>query len=216
MAVLPMTLAGLQRSCLTMFLYTTKSSPQKRSFAREDERMFIYCLFCDSGKSRYVVKAVEAKMACRAISPKQIQHTWSKGKMVDIERDMLPGYVFLYFNEEKPEVSYLKAIQGVVSCLRDSGGNYELAGGDEQFALMLLEKNGKVGKTPVFRVGQRITICEGAFAGLKTEILKVDRRSSRMLVYIPFANQVVKTWLEYEIVESDEPDTAEESETNEK
>lgn len=166
--------------------------------------MFTYCLFCEPGKSRFVMRAAEAMQGCRAISPKQIQHTWSRGKMVDIERDLLPGYIFLYFEEEKPESSRLRSLQGVVRCLRDSGGNYELGGSDELFALMLLDKDGIVGKTPVFQVGQRITVCEGAFAGLKTKILKVDHRASRMLVEIPFANRPVRTWLEYEIVRSDE------------
>ncbi len=174
--------------------------------------MFIYCLFCEPGKSRFVTKVAEVTLGCRTISPKQMQHTWSKGRMVDIERDMLPGYVFLYFMEEKPETSYLNSLQGVVRCLRDAGGSYELGGSDELFALMLLEKDGVVGKTPVFRVGQRISICEGAFSGLQTEILKVDRRASRMLVEIPFANRPVRTWLEYEIVKSEEPEQQDESE----
>ncbi len=177
--------------------------------------MFIYCLFCEPGKSRFVMKAAEVTLGCRTISPKQMQHTWSKGRMVDIERDMLPGYVFLYFEEEKPETSYLKSLQGVVRCLRDAGGNYELAGNDELFALMLLDKDGIIGKTPVFRTGQRIAICEGAFAGLKTQILKVDNRASRMLVEIPFANRPVKTWLEFEIVESDEPKEIDNSDNSE-
>ena len=68
---------------------------------------------------------------------------------------------------------------------------------------MILQKGGIIGKTPVYQAGQRIRICEGAFSGLQTEILKVDHRASRMLVGIPFASQRVKTWLEYQIVDTE-------------
>ena len=101
----------------------------------------------------------------------------------------------------------LKALPDVIRCLRDSDKRYELQGRDEQFAMMPLRKDGVVGKTPVYREGDRIRISEGAFAGLETRILKVEHRASRMLVEIPFAHQPVRTWLEYEIVELTEQDT---------
>ena len=41
----------------------------------------------------------------------------------------------------------------------------------------------------------------GAFSGVTARILKVERRLSRMQIEIPFARQLVKTWVEYEIVE---------------
>ena len=44
--------------------------------------MHIYCLFCETGKSRYVVRAAEDLLGCCALSPRQIQHTWSGGKSI--------------------------------------------------------------------------------------------------------------------------------------
>ena len=172
--------------------------------------MYIYCLFCETGKSRYVVRAAEDLLGCCALSPRQIQHTWSGGKMTDRVRDLLPGYVFLYADEKIPEPGRLNRMPDVIRCMRDSSDRYELQGRDEQFALMLLRKDGVVGKTPVWQEGDRIRICEGAFAGLETSILKVDRRASRMLVEIPFARQPVRTWLEYEIVEKMEQEESSE------
>ena len=163
--------------------------------------MNVYCLFCETGKCGGVAKTAEDLFLCRAISPKQVQHTWSKGKPFDIVHDLLPGYVFLYFNHEKPDVTRLWKLNGVIRCLSDTDGRCELAGSDEGFALSLLNCNGVIGKTQVYREGDRIRICEGAFEGVSAEIVKVDRRRSRMMIRIPFANRDVQTWVEYEIIE---------------
>ena len=164
------------------------------------ERMFTYCLFCETGKCGYVASIVAEQFSCRAISPKQVQHTWSKGKMVDIVHDLLPGYVFVYLEEKLKDISSLRAIQGVIRCLSSQDRQYELAGTDEQFALMLLQKDGVIGKTKVYEEGQMIRICQGAFEGVETQILKVNRRNMRMQIEIPFAGRPVRTWVEYEIV----------------
>ena len=138
--------------------------------------MYTYCLFCETGKCGYVARAVMQKIPCRTLSPKQVQHTWAKGKMVDIEHDLLPGYVFVYTENERLDVALLRPIQGIIRCLSSQDREYELTGSDEQFALMLLHKDGVIGKTKVYEEGQMIRICQGAFEGVETKILKVNRR----------------------------------------
>lgn len=163
--------------------------------------MNVYCLFCETGKCSGIAKAAEDLFPCRAIAPKQVQHRWSRGKPCDIIHDLLPGYVFLYFEDNRPEISRLRSLNGVIRCLSDTEGRCELGGNDESFALSLLQCNGVIGKTRVYRDGDRIRIREGAFEGVQAEIVKVDRRRARMMIEIPFANRSVRTWVEYEIVE---------------
>ena len=163
--------------------------------------MRTYCLFCETSKCGCVAKTAARKLSCRDILHKQVQHTWSKGKMVDIEHDLLPGYVFLYLEEEPLNVLAVKEIDGVIRCLCDGEKRYELSGSDKQFAMMLLKKDGIIGKTKVYREGQMIRICEGAYQGLETKILKVNHQKSRMQIEIPFANLPVRTWVEFEIVQ---------------
>lgn len=166
----------------------------------EENGVYTYCLFCETVKCGYVAYALERKLSCRAICPKQVQHTWSKGKMVDIQHDLLPGYVFLYLEDEPLKLASLRSVQGIIRCLSGMDRQYELSGSDEAFALMLLQKDGVIGKTQVYEEGQMIRICEGAYAGIETKILKVNRRNMRMQIEIPFAGMAVKTWVEYEIV----------------
>ena len=163
--------------------------------------VYTYCLFCETAKCGYVAKSCEQVFGCRAIYPKQIQHTWSKGKMVDLEHDLLPGYVFLYAEEQPLSRTLLHSVEGVIRILQDQEQRCELSGSDEQFALMLLSRDGVIGKTKVYREGQQIRICEGAYKGVETRILKVNHRNMRMQIEIPFAKQTVKTWVEYELVE---------------
>ena len=167
--------------------------------------MLTYCLFCETAKCGAVARAAERKLGCRAIAPKQVQHTWSRGQMVDIVHDLLPGYVFLYAKEAPLEIAAIRALDGVIRCLYTEGVGYALQGSDEQFALMLLQKNGVIGKTRVYEEGQMIRIARGAFEGVEAKILKVNRRNMRMQIELPFAAQKVKTWVEYEVVaEEDE------------
>ncbi|MBR6186550.1 MAG: hypothetical protein IKQ41_09850 [Clostridia bacterium] len=161
--------------------------------------MYTYCLFCDTVKCQAVARAMMQKIDCRAFSPKQVQHTWSKGKMVDLAHDLLPGYVFVYLKDEPLDISLLRSIQGVIRCLSSQDRQYELSGADEQFALMLLQKDGVIGKTQVYEEGQLIRICEGASEGVETRILKVNRRNMRMQIEIPFAGRPARTWVEYGI-----------------
>jgi len=169
--------------------------------------MRTYCLFCETAKCRSVASALMQKIPCRAIYPKQIQHTRSQGKIVDVEHDLLPGYVFLYLEDAPLDLAQIHSVQGIIRCLSSQDKQYELSGSDEEFAMMLLQKNGVIGKTKVYQEGQMIRICKGAYAGVETQILKVDKRNMRMQIEIPFAGRQVRTWVEYEIVREAEPDS---------
>lgn len=158
-----------------------------------------YCLYCEAGKSGYVAVALKAKTGCQAIIPKQVQHTWDKGKMVNRIHNLLPGYLFLY-SEEPLEISNCQRTQGVVRCLRDGEGAYELQGKDEEFALFLLEKKGIIGKTQVTEKDGILEIGPKSFGGANVMITKVDRRNTWMQIEIRFLRQIIRTWIEYEIV----------------
>ena len=174
----------------------------------QEERMQCYCLFCETAKCPVIVQ--EAKQVWpegRALYPQQIQHIRKQGKMVDLSHALLPGYVFLYLDESLPEPFHLRRMNGVLRCLQYDDGTRALRGADEQFAMMLLEKDGVIGKTPVFQEGQQIRVLSGAYAGIQTRILKVNPRNMRMQIELPFAGLQVKTWVEYELVEKSGEDT---------
>jgi len=163
--------------------------------------MQICCLFCQTAKCGYVATAAMQAFDCKAISPKQIQHTWDKGHMTDRVHDLLPGYVFLYFEDRLPEQWELRKVDRIIRCLRTTDMMHRLQGPDEQFAEILLQKNGVIGKTLVTEQDGRFTIADETFASVETQILKVDRRNHRMKIEMRFRFSRIQTWVEYEIIQ---------------
>ena len=163
--------------------------------------MNAYCLFCETEKCDFVAHAVKQVYECEAISPKQIQHTWDKGRFVDREHNLLPGYVFVYSEEEilAPQ-DIRRRLDRIIRCMRDTGMEYRLQGGDRDFALMILRKGGVIGRTEVTETDGRFAITDETFQGIPVEILKVDRRNRRMKIEMLVAGKQVQTWVEYEIV----------------
>ena len=177
-----------------------ESAAQWRLMPKEAESMYTYCVFCLTQKCTNVAIQLQKIFGCKAIRPKQEQLKWVKHEPIREIHDLLPGYVFLYSEHELEHTYLLREVLGVIRCLSDLEHRYILQGNDEAFALMLYEKNGVIGKTKVYEEGERIRICDGAYAGLETNILKVNRRNMRMLIQIPFAGMQVETWVEYEMV----------------
>ena len=161
--------------------------------------MYIYCLFCESNKCETVVRAMREQLNCQALYPKQLQHTRINGRPADIERALMPGYVFLYADSEPLTTDMLRK-DGVLKILRDSENNYLVREDGLKFAQMLLKKNGIIGTTPVYQAGQKIRLAQGVFNGLDAEILKVDHRNARMKLQLHFADNTIKTWVGYEIM----------------
>ncbi len=162
--------------------------------------MYTYCLFCETASCVYLAKIAEAILPCKAIQPKQVQHRLKKGKVNDVIRDFMPGYIFLYFDENPfPEIMRLLIIPGVHRFLGDSNNKYVLTGIDEQFALMILEKEGVIGKMQVFEEGQMLHLAKSDIDIFDITILKVDRRKCRMKIRFNFVDNQVTTWVEFEI-----------------
>ena len=128
---------------------------------------------------------------------------WSQSTRMPEDRihDLLPGYVFLYFEDPVTFPWQLRKVDRIIRCLRDTNLDYELHGSDQEFAEMLYKKDGVIGRTEVTETNGRFTIADETFRNLHAEILKVDRRNKRMKIEILFANNKVQTWVEYEIIQ---------------
>ncbi len=162
--------------------------------------MYTYCIFCETASCVFLAKIAEAILPCRAIQPKQVQHRLKKGKVNDVVRDLMPGYIFLYFKEDPfPDVMRMQTIPGVHRFLGDGDSSYVLTGADERFAMMIHEKNGLMGKMEVYEEGNILRLYKSDFDVYDIQILKVDRRKCRMKIQFEFADSFVTTWVEFVI-----------------
>ena len=151
-----------------------------------------------------IAHQLEELFPCQAIRPKREQLKWVKREAVREIHDLLPGYIFLYCEEEIVDFALLRQVRGIIRCLSDTEHHYVLQGSDEAFAKMLLAHGGVLGKIPVYQEGQTIRIINGVFGGVEAKILRVDRRQARLEIALPFDKTEVKTWVEFEMVEEAE------------
>lgn len=163
--------------------------------------MTAYCLFCVTSKCPALAAEITRVTGLTAYYPRQVQHTWEKGKMVDRRSDLLPGYIFVYAPQPLGSVREFRRFNGVLRILGLPEEGYTLQGPDDAFAQSLFALGGEIGRTKVYQEGQMIRLTDKAFGGVEAKILKVNRRNGRMQVEIPFAGTQVKTWVEYEMVE---------------
>ena len=169
--------------------------------------MFTYCLFCETASCATVAKIAEIILPCRAIRPRQIQHRLRKSQADDIMRDLLPGYIFLYFEEDPyPAVTRMRGIPGVLRMMGDAKGRYVLTGKDEEFAMSILRCGGVIGKLSVYEEGNMLHLDKSDLDILDVAIRKVDRRKHRMQIQLNFANTPTTTWVEY-VVRKSIPDS---------
>ena len=164
--------------------------------------MTTYCLFCETDRCRSLGRIAESILPCRAIAPRMIQHQYRKGQIRDVVRDFLPGYLFLYFEEDPGlQVMRMRSIPGTLRFMGDVRDDYRLSGNDESFALRILRCGGAIGKMAVYEEKERFHLVSSEWGELDAAILKVDRRRHRMQVQVVFAKKPVTVWVEYVLQE---------------
>ena len=159
-----------------------------------------YCLFCRTQYSEDIVRMARMLYGGTAFCPKQIQHTFKEGRIVDIMHKLLPGYVFM-FTEEEVDTTIRRRIPNILKLLGDEKSGYKLTGNDLAFARMLLKTNGVLGKTAVTEENGILSLTPDSDMGTNARILKVERRKHRMKIEFKFDSQTIATWVEYVVTE---------------
>ena len=63
--------------------------------------MFAFCLFCETQRCKTIAEYISKNYGYTCICPQIIQRKWIKGVPREEYHHSLPGYVFLYTEEEK-------------------------------------------------------------------------------------------------------------------
>ena len=75
--------------------------------------MFAYCLFCRTQRCSRIARLLEIRGVDRAFSPKILSKQRKEGVNVPVERDLLPGYVFLFNEERLMDFTVFAGIDGI-------------------------------------------------------------------------------------------------------
>ena len=164
--------------------------------------MYVYCLFCRTQRCSRIAQLLEIKGEGirRAFSPKILSRQRKQGLNIDRERDLLPGYVFIFSDERLLDYKTFSGIDGVIRRVGRTETGYELEGPDREFALGLLEKDGKVGAMRMVKVGEKIRMEDPLFAGSEGVVTKIDYRKERARVDFKFEGNDCHAWVAVEDV----------------
>ena len=166
--------------------------------------MYAYCLFCKTQRARAVARLLSVYGVKAAFTPLVLQHQRVKGEILEVWRDLLPGYVFLFTDEPLRDFSFLYRLKldGPIRWLGDSERGRVLEGADEAFALGLYEKKGLLGVVKTFRGGERVVLNDPLFAGMNGVITKLERSKARARVEFDFDRARRSIWVAVDLLES--------------
>ena len=157
--------------------------------------MNVYCLFCRTQRCSRIAQLMEIRGVDKAFSPKILSRQRKEGKNLDRERDLLPGYVFLFNEERIIDYEIFSGIDGVIRRVGRTETGYELEGADREFALGLLEKEGRVGALNMVKIGETVRLEDALFDGSEGVITKIDYRKERARVDFRFDGNACHTWV---------------------
>ena len=165
------------------------------------EYRHVRCLFCNTGKEEQVVCLIRKKGWGRAIFPQRIKTVLKNGSWTEVTYPLLPGYVFVYSNEEEEQFADLLSLNYVIRVLTYGDGSDALMGRDLEFADWLWSLHGRIEVMKAVQVGDQVEIIDGIFKQLHGTITKMDRRRRTIRVSLETEGALKQIWLAYEIVE---------------
>ena len=155
--------------------------------------MHCYCLFVDTNRARRIADLIETVHHIRTISPIIMQREIKEGKPREVERQWLPGYIFLYTNEPiHPHFPFTGIIRWV--------GRGELEGPDRIFAETVYEHGGRFQAAKVLQKGDRCVIADPIWEKIQGTIIKVDRERTRCCIAFDFDGQRRTVWVGYDLL----------------
>ncbi len=128
------------------------------------------------------------------------------GKWREVMQPVLPGYTFMFLNDEDPFPSMqLRLCPGFYRVLKYTDGSHELKGIDLQYVQWMLQNKGLLKPSKVsFDEGNNIRVLSGCMKDMQGKVIKVDKHGKRVVVEFEFAGEMRRVNLSIEIVAKEE------------
>lgn len=167
----------------------------------------VQCLFCETGKEKRVVEAIHEKRWGRALFAQRVKTVWREQRWVEEVAPLLPGYVFVYLDQEDGVYRDALNIPYVIRVLTYGEGQDKLTGRDLEFANWLWRVDGQIGVMKAIQEGDRVEITDGVFKELHGTIIRMNRRRKKICVSLDTQGIPMQIWLSYELCEKSEEGT---------
>lgn len=165
--------------------------------------MFAYCLQCQTQRCKIIAELLEKKGAFRAFSPQIISRQRKQGKLEDLAYDLLPGYVFVYEEQQLENFDIFTCVDGIIRRLDSGSGLSGLTGSDFDYAMNLYRKNGIVGTVTAFREGDTWKIDDPLFRDCNGTIVHLDHRKQRAKLQFHFDGKDWAVWVACDVLYQD-------------
>jgi len=156
-----------------------------------------YCLYCKTGSEEQLVFTIKKSVKellheeIEVFFPIRIMQQKKQGKWSKVKQPLIPGYVFLYLEDEVPFPLFLiKQERNAYKILRNPDLSLSLKGPNEEYATWVYNHQGTIKPSTVkFEEGRLVKIIDGPLFDMKGEIVKVDRHHKRVHVAFEFGGK---------------------------
>ncbi|NCB01712.1 MAG: hypothetical protein EOM67_06045 [Spirochaetia bacterium] len=156
-----------------------------------------YCLYCKTGSEVQLVYTIKKSVRellneeIEVFFPIRIMQQKKMGKWSKVKQPLIPGYVFLYLDDDFPFPLFLiKQERNAYKILRNPDNTLSLKGGDEEYARWVYNHQGTIQPSRVkFEEGRLVKVIDGPLFDMKGEIVKVDRHHKRVHVAFEFGGK---------------------------
>lgn len=141
-----------------------------------------YVIHVLTGKELDVKSSVQ-KEGFKALVPRRILREKRKGKWREVERLLIPGYVFVSVEMSDKNYYSISGFPGVIDILRGASNSPDPVSFKEMQVIFRLTRDGDmVGISDVFLDGDSVKVLSGPLEGYEGLIVKVDKRRFRAKV----------------------------------
>ncbi len=120
----------------------------------------------------------------QVLVPKERKHEFIRGKRVEVEKIIFPGYIFVEMDLDEESWAVVRHTPGVIGFVNLNGQPIPMTEEEMDRVFHRIDK-GKVPKIAM-EVGQKIVIASGPFEGLNgiVEVIYPDKEKVRLLLAI--------------------------------
>ncbi len=163
-----------------------------------------YALFVRTGEEEVMRKFLETLLPyanMKILIPKRKLQERRRGKIAEVVKSLLPGYVLIKTEMDVDIYHQLKQMPGLLSILRDESELLCIPEHEIATILALTNEDDVIGFSEVYREGDRIKVWAGPMAGLEGIIDSYNHRKKRLRIRLEILGQVKKVDLGAELVE---------------
>ena len=151
--------------------------------------MKTYCAFCKTGSENIARQLIDrVNRNVKTIVPVRVLQEKRKGVWIQREYALLPGYVFIYLEDDACTELMTKFLE-VYRVLQYGLGFRELAGMDFEYAMWIYRHQGVITTSKVLAEGKEVKVIEGPLLDALGTIIKLDKHKRKVWVEFDFDGQ---------------------------